>query len=141
MQVGALLALLAAKGVRAAELAGFAAAMRARMCPCPADGPVVDIVGTGGDGHNTLNFSTAASILAASCGARVAKHGNVSVSSMSGSANVLESLGIRMLDADKVVECLNQCNIAFMFAPRFHPAMRHVVPVRKALKVRSAVPG
>ena len=98
----------------------------------------MDIVGTGGDGHHTVNFSTAASFVAASCGARVAKHGNRSVSSSCGSADVLEELGIKITLSPAAVErCLAEANIAFMFAPGFHPAMKNVVPVRKALGVRT----
>jgi len=113
-------------------------AMRDHMVPVKPGGTVVDIVGTGGDGHHTVNFSTAASFVAASCGARVAKHGNRSVSSSCGSADVLEELGIKItLSAAAVERCLSEAGIAFMFAPGFHPAMKNVVPVRKALGVRT----
>lgn len=99
--------------------------------------PAVDIVGTGGDGHNTVNISTSAAVVAAACGATVAKHGNASVSSRSGSADVLRALGIRMLPPADVAACAKESGIAFMFAPLFHPAMRHVVAVRKSLKIRT----
>lgn len=113
-------------------------AMRDHMVKVNAGGPVVDIVGTGGDGHHTVNFSTAASIVAAACGARVGKHGNRSVSSSCGSADVLEELGISIaLSPSGVERCLAEAQIAFMFAPSFHPAMKNVVPVRKALGVRT----
>jgi anthranilate phosphoribosyltransferase len=92
------------------------------------EGTLLDIVGTGGDGANTLNFSTAASILAAACGCMVAKHGNRSVSSLSGSADVLEKLGVQInLDADGTKLLLERAGIAFMFAPNFHPAFKNVV--------------
>jgi len=94
-------------------------------------------VGTGGDGHNTVNISTSAAILAAAAGAKVAKHGSVSVSSRSGSADVLKSLGIAMLPAGGIGQCIAQCGMAFMFAPLFHPAMSQVAPVRRALKIRT----
>lgn len=94
-------------------------------------------MGTGGDGHNTVNISTSAAILAAAAGARVAKHGSVSVSSRSGSADVLSSLGIAMLPAASIGPCIARCGMAFMFAPLFHPAMSQVAPVRRALKIRT----
>lgn len=137
--VGVLLALLAAKGETAAEVAAFAKYMRSQAVTVQlsSERPTLDIVGTGGDGANTVNLSTAAAVVAASCGALVAKHGNRSVSSRSGSADVLEELGVPMLKAHAVGECLEQAQIAFMFAPNFHPAMRHVAPVRKAIGIRS----
>lgn len=97
----------------------------------------MDIVGTGGDGANTVNLSTGAAILAAACGARVAKHGNRSVSSRSGSADVLEALGISMLQPEGIAACIEDANIAFMYSPNFHPAMQHVVPIRRAIGVRT----
>ncbi|TDH69919.1 hypothetical protein CCR75_005654 [Bremia lactucae] len=137
--VGVFLALLAAKGESAAEVAAFANFMRSEAVniPIPHGLATLDIVGTGGDGANTVNISTAAAVLAASCGALVCKHGNRSVSSRSGSADVLEELGVPMLKPDKVVPCLESARIAFMYAPYFHPAMRFVAPVRKAMGVRS----
>jgi len=113
-------------------------AMRAHMVNVNPGGTVVDIVGTGGDGHHTVNFSTAASVVVAACGAKVAKHGNRSVSSQCGSADVLEELGVTIaLPPAGVEKCLAEAGIAFMFAPGFHPAMKNVVPVRKALGVRT----
>lgn len=148
-QVAALLVLLARKGAVASEIAGFARAMRERAThivvaddaevtgEVPCSGPVVDIVGTGGDGHDTLNISTTAAILAAASGCRVAKHGSVSSSSLSGSADVLRRLGIEMLAPEAISPSIAAAGIAFMFAPNFHPAMRHVAPVRRALGVRT----
>ncbi|CAI5735639.1 unnamed protein product [Hyaloperonospora brassicae] len=135
---GVLLALLAAKGESATEVAAFAKHMRheAVCVAVPSGRPTLDIVGTGGDGANTVNLSTAAAVLAASCGALVAKHGNRSVSSSSGSADVLEALGVPMLQPDQVGRCLEEAHIAFMFSPHFHPAMRFVAPVRKVMGIR-----
>lgn len=98
----------------------------------------MDIVGTGGDGAQTVNISTAAAILAASCGAKVAKHGNRSVSSRSGSADVLEEMGIPMLsDPNDIISCLHHARITFIYAPHFHPSMKHIAPIRKSMKIRS----
>jgi anthranilate phosphoribosyltransferase len=100
--------------------------------------PIVDIVGTGGDGAHTFNISTAAMFVTAAAGARVAKHGNRSVSSKSGAADVLESLGAAItLDAAQVAQCLEQTGIGFMFAPNHHPAMKNVAPVRREMGVRT----
>jgi anthranilate phosphoribosyltransferase len=99
---------------------------------------LVDIVGTGGDGSHTFNISTCSMFVAAACGARVSKHGNRSVSSKSGSADVLESLGANInLSPDKIAQCLQEVGIGFMFAPNHHPAMKNVAPVRKELGVRT----
>ena len=128
-QTAAFLVLLRAKGETAAEVAGMVTAMRAHMVRVEPGGRVVDIVGTGGDGHHTVNFSTAASVVVAACGAKVAKHGNRSVSSQCGSADVLEELGVTIALPPAAVErCLAKAGIAFMFAPGFHPAMKNVVP-------------
>ncbi|KAG8465496.1 hypothetical protein KFE25_002803 [Diacronema lutheri] len=137
-QCAAFLVLLRAKVETPREVAGMVLAMRKHMIPVPLAGTTIDIVGTGGDGANTLNFSTAASLVAASCGARVAKHGNRSVSSKSGSADVLQALGVKLdLGAAQVAACVDEASICFMFAPVFHPAMKAIVPVRKALGVRT----
>lgn len=137
-EVGAFLALLAAKGETAEEVSGVAEAMRGRMIPVETNRDVLDIVGTGGDGFSTVNISTAASILAAAAGCTVAKHGNRSVSSKSGSADVLEALGIHLSAEPKVVSrCIENAGIAFMFAQHHHPAMRYVRPARKALGLRT----
>ena len=139
-QIAALLAGLRAKGETGIELAGMAEAMRhhAARVRTPSE-PVVDTCGTGGDGASTINISTAAAFVAAAGGAVVAKHGNRSISSRCGSADVLEELGIRLdLSIPNVESCLEQAGIAFLFAPSHHPAMRHVMPVRKAMGVRTA---
>jgi anthranilate phosphoribosyltransferase len=136
----ALLVALRAKGETAAEVRGFARAMRglARKPAVPADAPTLDIVGTGGDGSGSLNLSTGASLLAAACGIPVVKHGNRSVSSRSGSADVLEALGMRLpADAAEAGACLAATGYTFLFAPYFHPAMKAVAPVRKAMGVRT----
>jgi anthranilate phosphoribosyltransferase len=136
---GALLVALRLKGETAGEIRGFARAMRelARR-PAIAPGPYVDIVGTGGDGSHSLNLSTGASLLAAACGLPVVKHGNRSVSSKSGSADVLAALGLPLpLDETAAGACLAQCGFTFLFAPHYHPAMKHVAPVRQALGVRT----
>ncbi len=137
---GALLAGLRAKGETADELRGFARAMRelAVHPEIPAGTPIVDTVGTGGDGSGSLNLSTGTGLLAAACGARVVKHGNRSVSSRSGSADMLECLGMPLpLHEKEAVDCLQSTSFTFLFAPAYHPAMKAVVPVRGAMAVRT----
>jgi len=137
---GALLAGLRAKGETADEIRGFATAMRelAVHPEIPAGPPAVDTVGTGGDGSGSLNLSTGTGLLAAACGARVVKHGNRSVSSRSGSADMLECLGMPLpLHEQQAVDCLQATNFTFLFAPAYHPAMKAVVPIRGALAVRT----
>jgi anthranilate phosphoribosyltransferase len=137
---GALLAALRIKGATAAEVRGFAGAMRslARRPQIPNGSPVVDVVGTGGDGSGSLNLSTGTALLAAACGIRVAKHGNRSVSSRSGSADVLEALGLPLpLDELAAADCLARTGFTFLFAPHYHPAMKAIAPVRAALGVRT----
>lgn len=134
------LAGLRAKGETADEVRGFAKAMRelALHPAIPEGSPTVDTVGTGGDGSGSLNISTGAGLLAAACGVRVVKHGNRSISSRSGSADMLESLGMPLpLDADAAVACLAATNFTFLFAPAYHPAMKAVMPVRGAMGVRT----
>ena len=137
---GAILSALRIRGVTADEVRGFARAMRslARRPEIAAGTPVADVVGTGGDDSNSLNLSTGAALLAAACGIRIAKHGNRSVSSRSGSADVLEALGFTLpaneLDA---IQCLDRVGFTFLFAPHYHPAMKAVAPVRAALGVRT----
>ncbi len=134
-----LLVALRCKGESAAEIAGAAAAMRRRVVRIPHDVEgVIDTCGTGGDGLGTFNISTAAALVAAAAGAPVAKHGNRSVSSKSGSADVLEELGVAIeTEPAGAARALREIGIAFLFAPRLHPAMRQVMPVRKALGVRT----
>ena len=137
---GALLAGLRAKGETPEEIRGCASAMRAlALRPrIPGGAPLLDIVGTGGDGSGSLNLSTGSALLAAACGLQVAKHGNRSVSSRCGSADVVEALGMRMdLDEASAGACLARTGFTFLFAPRFHPAMRAISPVRRALGVRT----
>jgi anthranilate phosphoribosyltransferase len=137
---GAFLAGLRAKGETADEIRGFATAMRelAVNPNIPEGAPTVDTVGTGGDGSGSLNLSTGTGLLAAACGSRVVKHGNRSVSSRSGSADMLESLGIPLpLHETQAVECLEATGFTFLFAPAYHPAMKAVVPIRGALSVRT----
>jgi anthranilate phosphoribosyltransferase len=137
---GALLAGLRAKGETADEIRGFATAMRelALRPAIPEGAPAVDTVGTGGDGSGSLNLSTGTGLLAAAAGARVVKHGNRSVSSRSGSADLLESLGMPMpLDEQASLDALATLNFTFLFAPAFHPAMKAIMPVRGALGVRT----
>jgi len=136
----ALLVALRAKGETAAEVRGFATAMRglARRFDLPPGLPAADIVGTGGDGSGSLNLSTGAALLAAACGLPIVKHGNRSVSSKSGSADVLEALGITLpVDGDSARALLDATNFTFLFAPNFHPAMKAIAPVRRALGVRT----
>lgn len=137
---GGLLAALRAKGEVAAEIRGAARAMRdlAVSPEIPADQPYVDIVGTGGDGSSSLNLSTGSALLAATCGAQVVKHGNRSISSRSGSADVLKALGLPVpLDDAQVGACLRDLGFTFLFAPRHHPAMRNIAPVRAAMGIRT----
>jgi len=139
VQIAGLLMALALKGERAGEMAGLATAMRARSARLPrAVGPTFDTCGTGGDGADTFSISTAAALVLAGCGVRVAKHGNRAASSRSGSADVFEALGIA-LDAspERVCTALEE-GCAFFFAPMWHPSMKHAAPVRRELGVRTA---
>jgi anthranilate phosphoribosyltransferase len=139
-QIGGFLIGLAMKGERPAEIVGLARSMRSHAVPLSRSyGRVFDTCGTGGDRSGTFNISSAAAIVVAACGVRVAKHGNRSVSSQSGSADVFESLGVRVTAPPPIVErCLDEVGLAFFFAPTFHPSMRHAGPARKALGVRTA---
>jgi anthranilate phosphoribosyltransferase len=137
---GALLAALRAKGVTAAEVRGFAGAMRAlaRKPALPQALDAIDIVGTGGDASGSLNLSTGAALLAAACGLPVVKHGNRSISSRSGSADLIEQLGFTLpLDEARAVRCFAATGFTFLFAPYFHPAMKAVAPIRTALGIRT----
>jgi anthranilate phosphoribosyltransferase len=139
-QIAGLLVGLAMKGERPAELVGLARTMREHAVPVAvAAGPVFDTCGTGGDKSGSFNISTAAAITMAACGTRVAKHGNRSVSSLCGSADVLEALGVNVQASPETVSvCLQEAGIAFFFAPTFHPAMKHAAQARRDLGVRTA---
>jgi len=135
----ALLVALRMKGEAVSEISGAAAAMRRRVIPIPhtSEG-IVDTCGTGGDGQGTFNISTAAALVAAAAGVSVAKHGNRSVSSKSGSADVLAALGVRIeIDPATAGQALDTVGITFLFAPLLHPAMREVMPVRRELGMRT----
>jgi len=137
---GALLAALIAKGVSAGELRGFAGAMRAlaRKPDLPPVPDAIDIVGTGGDFSGSFNLSTGAALLAAACGLPVVKHGNRSITSRSGSADLIEKLGFTLpLDEHLAARCFAATGFTFLFAPYFHPAMKTLAPIRAALKVRT----
>jgi len=139
-QIGALLIGLRMKGESVSEIAGLARTMRAsaiRISPL-VEGLLVDTCGTGGDAANTINVSTAAALVTASCGVPVAKHGNYAVSSDCGSANVLFELGVNVaLEPDQVKETIETLGIGFMLAPRFHPAMKRVALLRREIKTRT----
>lgn len=137
---GGLLVALRCKGVTPDEVRGFASAMRrlARRPHIQPGAPLVDVVGTGGDASGSFNLSTGAALLVAGMGVRVAKHGNRSISSRSGSADLIEALGLKLpLDEVAAGRCLEETGFTFMFAPHFHPAMKAVAPVRQALGVRT----
>jgi anthranilate phosphoribosyltransferase len=137
-QIGAFLTALHMKGETDAEIAGMAAVMREKATHVYFDGPVIDTCGTGGDGAHTFNISTTAAFVAAGAGLTVAKHGNRAMSSVCGSADVLEGLGVQIeLDAEGVARCLREAGIGFMFAPKFHPAMRFAGPVRREIGIRT----
>jgi anthranilate phosphoribosyltransferase len=141
-QMGALLMGLRVRGERASEVAGAARALRAAMTRLEAAEPgrLVDTCGTGGGAVGTFNVSTAAAILAAGAGARIAKHGNRSFTSKSGSADVLEALGVPIdVPVAHMREVLDAAGIVFMFAPAMHPAMRHVGPVRRELGIQTVM--
>src|SRR5581483_531468 len=134
----AFLMLMRAKGETVEEVHGVIDAMRSAMIPVQVGCPVLDIVGTGGDGLHTLNISTAAAILAASCGVKVAKHGNRSVSSRAGSADVLEALGINIHRPPHcIASSVKDIGIGFMFAPDYHPAFKRLKEIRKDLETRT----
>ena len=139
VQIAAFLAAMSTKGETVEELAGAARAMRRRAIRVqPVGQIVVDTCGTGGDNSGTFNVSTTTAFVVAGAGVAVAKHGNRSVSSRCGSADVLEQLGVKIEAEPEVMEqALNEVGIAFLFAPRYHSAMRHAAPVRKALGVRT----
>ena len=137
-QLGAFLTALALKGETTQEIAGMARVMREMALRVDVDGELVDTVGTGGDGKNTFNISTATAFIAAGAGLKVAKHGNRAASGSCGSADVLEALGVQIeLSPEAVARCINEVGVGFMFAPAFHPAMRHAGPVRREIGIRT----
>lgn len=138
-QIAGLLIGLSIKGERPSELVGFARTMRDNAVPLRATGSLFDTCGTGGDGAGTFNISTAAAIVLAACGMKIAKHGNRAASSKCGSADVLEAMGVNIqATPDIVARCLDEVGVAFLFAPSFHPATKHAAQVRKDLGVRTA---
>lgn len=138
-QLAALLMGLRMRGETVEELAGFAAAMRERVLRVDAPAGAIDVVGTGGDGSGTFNISTTAALITAAAGVPVAKHGNRAITSKAGSADVLEALGVRIdHDAASAGVALRELGFAFLFAPNFHPAMRHAGPTRREIGVRTA---
>ncbi len=140
-QIAAFLVALRMKGETAGELIGFARAMRgmaSRVTPELEGGPLLDTCGTGGDAHGTFNISTIAAFVVAGAGVRVAKHGNRSISSRCGSADVLERLGVRVaVEAEQAARAIREVGIGFLFAPAFHPAMKHAQAARVELKMRT----
>lgn len=138
-QLAALLMGLRMRGETVDELAGFASAMRERVVRVEAPEGTIDVVGTGGDGSGTFNISTTAALIVAASGVPVAKHGNRAITSRSGSADVLDALGIRIdHDAASAGRAIRDLGFAFLFAPAFHPAMRHAGPTRREIGVRTA---
>jgi len=139
-QIAAFVTALHMRGEHEEEVAGFAETMRRHAVPVTLSisRPAVDTCGTGGDGARTFNISTAAAFVVAGAGVPVAKHGNRAMSSHSGSADVLEALGVQVdLEPEAVARCVQEVGIGFLFAPRFHPAMRHAAPVRREIGIRT----
>jgi len=137
-QTAGMLVALKMKGETVEEIASFAKVMRKHAVKIsPKAGRLVDTCGTGGDSLHTFNISTAAALIACGAGVAIAKHGNRSVSGKSGSADVLEALGAKILQPHQVEECMNKIGFGFMFAPNFHPAMKNVMPVRRELGIRT----
>ncbi|MCB9208031.1 MAG: anthranilate phosphoribosyltransferase [Ignavibacteriales bacterium] len=138
-KIASLLTALKIKGETSDEVAGFVKAMREKVINIKCENErVIDVCGTGGDGSGTFNISTAVSFVVAGAGVSVAKHGNRSISSKSGSSDVLHELGVNVqLDPKLSEQALNEIGIAFLFAPLYHPAMKHVAPIRKELEFRS----
>ncbi len=139
-QTAAFLALLKFRGERSEELIGMIRALKKRSQTVQLQGPLLDIVGTGGDMAYTVNISTGAALVAAASGIPVAKHGNRSISSRSGSADFLEALGIEIeIPPDQLQRCLEKVNMTFLFAPFYHPSLKKLSPIRKGLKCSTAI--
>ena len=137
-QFAAFVTALHIKGETVDEIAGLASIMRAKATPVPVTPPVIDTCGTGGDSSFSFNISTGAAFVAAGAGLKVAKHGNRAMSSHCGSADVLESLGVKIdLGAEAVAQCLEKVGIGFMFAPIFHPAMKYAAAPRREIGIRT----
>ncbi len=137
-QVAGMLCLLRARGETPEEIAGCVRGLKSVCVPVNIGGKMLDIVGTGGDSAHTINISTGAAVLAAASGAQVCKFGNRSASSLCGSADVLEALGINInLSPEQIIECFERCGIAFVFSPNHIPSMAKVAPIRKALGIRT----
>jgi anthranilate phosphoribosyltransferase len=140
-QIGSFVTALRMKGETVSEITGMAQTMREKSLNVPIslkNKKLVDTAGTGGDGQNTMNVSTAAAIVASAAGAKVAKHGNRAVSSMCGSADILEAVGVKVdLSPDGVTRCIDEVGIGFMFAPIFHPAMRYAATPRRDIGIRT----
>lgn len=138
LQISALLSALRTKGETTDELIGAVRAMREKMLRVEAPANAIDTCGTGGDAKGTFNISTTVAIVVAACDVPVAKHGNRSVSSKSGSADVLEALGVKLdLNAEQLSACINETGLCFMMAPLFHPAMKEVAQIRRTLGIRT----
>ena len=150
-EIARFLVALSDRGETAAEIAGAARAMRARLIPIAAPDNAIDVCGTGGDGHHTLNVSTAVALVVAACGVPVAKHGNRAASSKAGAADTLEALGLNLdRAAETAEETLADLGICFLFAGKHHPAMGRIMPIRRAMptswpgsapSMRSSFPG
>ena len=137
-QIAAFITALRIKGETVDEIAGLASVMREKAIPVKATPPMIDTCGTGGDNCSSINISTAAAFVAAGAGLKVAKHGNRAMTSHCGSADVLEALGVKIdLNAQAVAECLEKVGIGFMFAPLFHPAMKHAAGPRREIGIRT----
>ena len=137
-QIGAFVTALRLKGETVDEIAGLASIMRAKATPVKVSDAAIDVVGTGGDGSGSFNISTAAAFVVAGAGLKVAKHGNRAMSSQCGSADILEASGVKIeLGAEAVARCIEAVGIGFMFAPVFHPAMKHAAAPRREIGIRT----
>lgn len=137
-QISGFLVALRAKGETSSEIAGFAQAMREKMTSVPVSSEAIDLCGTGGDHKGTFNISTAASFVVAGAGINVAKHGNRSITSKSGSADVISAMGINIsMSPEKMANCVDEIGLGFLFAPTLHPAMKYAMSARKSLAIRT----